>query len=192
MIRFALIGAVTAGALCSALVFAAWMIEPSEKKHSAFDVVALRFPAEWTVAPPVETPKDTEVGAQPAKSTVAQVEMSVDELLTALDAVDRSRAPVAPPQPPTSPDAVFNEGQIAAIKTRLNLTAEQEPHWPEVESALREVSWERKRGTRTKALDPTSVERLKDAAARFARMLNARQKSEVRMLANIVGLKIDL
>ena len=154
-------------------------------------MVATRFPAEWTVVPS-DTPKQEEIGAQPARATLSQVEMPIDQFLAALDAVDRQRAPLPQPPRPTSPDAVFNEGQIAAIKTRLNLTAEQEPYWPEIEAALRDVAWERKRGTRTRALDPASVERLKDASARFARLLNARQKTEVRLLANIVGLKIDL
>jgi hypothetical protein len=86
---------------------------------------------------------------------------------------------------------LFNDAQIAHIKQRLKLTREQEQNWPAVESALRAVVWRqgRERGTKTATLDPTSVERLKAAAAGLIAKLRDDQKRELQLLAHLVGLK---
>jgi len=41
------------------------------------------------------------------------------------------------------PGSVLNHAQIASIKKQLNLTPDQEPLWPAVETALRNVSSKR-------------------------------------------------
>src|SRR5712672_320211 len=61
--------------------------------------------------------------------------------------------------------AAFSDARIAALKTALRLTPEQEKNWPAVEQALRDISKERlarraARGTTGQPVDAT--ERLRD------------------------------
>lgn len=85
--------------------------------------------------------------------------------------------------------AMFNEAQIASIKARLKLSKQQEQYWPPVEAALRAVSWQR-HGKQKATLDLGSLQRLNEAARTMLTYLREDQKSEVKMLASIVGLKI--
>jgi hypothetical protein len=104
------------------------------------------------------------------------------------------KTPAAPRAAPNRPGALFNDAQIASIKSRLKLTPDQQRHWPAVETALRDISWrrtgpERKGpGTVPGTLDPGGVERLKSAAIPLIMTLREDQKSEVRKLAHLMGL----
>jgi zinc resistance-associated protein len=67
--------------------------------------------------------------------------------------------------------AAFTDARIAALKTALRLTPEQEKNWPAVEQALRDISKERlarraARGTTGQPVDAT--ERLRDRADALA------------------------
>jgi zinc resistance-associated protein len=67
--------------------------------------------------------------------------------------------------------AAFTDARIAALKTALRLTSEQEKNWPAVEQALRDISKERlarraARGTTGQPVDAT--ERLRDRADALA------------------------
>src|SRR6476620_4887529 len=67
--------------------------------------------------------------------------------------------------------AAFTDARIAALKTALRLTPEQEKNWPAVEQALRDISKERvarraARGTAGQPVDAT--ERLRDRADALA------------------------
>jgi zinc resistance-associated protein len=67
--------------------------------------------------------------------------------------------------------AAFTDARIAALKTALRLTPEQEKNWPAVEQALRDISKERlarraARGTAERTVDAT--ERLRDRADALA------------------------
>jgi hypothetical protein len=97
---------------------------------------------------------------------------------------------------------VLNEAQIASIKRRLKLTAEQERMWPAVEAALRKVVYTKHamepRGqasqpgvTPVAYIDPTSneVRQLKSAALPLLMRLNDDQKRELKMLAYVMGLE---
>jgi hypothetical protein len=125
-----------------------------------------------------------------------------------------------PPAPPTAaaklqtltaparhvssrPGSVLNYAQIASIKKRLNLTPDQEPLWPAVETALRNVSYVGKAreikvaslGNRTTGtgavtyIDTNSaeVQQLKSAALPLIIRLNDEQKREVK--SNVMGLE---
>jgi hypothetical protein len=100
--------------------------------------------------------------------------------------------------------SVFNYAQIASIKKRLNLTPDQEPLWPAVEMALRNVSYVSKAreikvaslGNGTGAgpmayIDTNSaeVQQLKSAALPLIMRLNDEQKREVKSMAYIMGLE---
>jgi hypothetical protein len=105
---------------------------------------------------------------------------------------------VKPPQPQVQKSyALLSDVQIAGIKERLKLSADQESYWPAVESALRAIA--RKIHATRKAdpnatgapIDPDAqeVQQLKSAAMPLLFQLREDQKREVRTLARIIGLE---
>ncbi len=95
---------------------------------------------------------------------------------------------------------MLDDAQIASIKERLHLTPDQEPMWPAVEAALRNIAFAKageahRRGAHAAkmqvgAVDPDSVEAqgLKSAAIPLIMSFSAEQKDEVRSLAHVMGL----
>lgn len=98
------------------------------------------------------------------------------------------------------PGFILNDAQIASIKERLHLTADQEEMWPAVEAALRNLAYSRAREARRHgtpanaqqlaAADPNSadVQDLKSAAIPLIMSFNSEQKDEVRNIAHVMGL----
>jgi hypothetical protein len=103
---------------------------------------------------------------------------------------------------------LFNEAQLASIKTRLKLSDYQEQYWPPVENALRAIGQAVARNntapkTTTTALgyasdsrlaaqiDPDSneVAQLKSAAFPLIMSMNDDQKQLVRNIAHVMGLE---
>jgi hypothetical protein len=124
--------------------------------------------------------------------------------------VPKFAAPLAspPPQQPAKPKlaakpapqksyALLSDVQIAGIKERLRLSADQESYWPAVENALRAVARKihaTRQGNSTATgvpIDPDAaeVQQLKSAAMPLLFQLREDQKSEVRSLARIIGLE---
>lgn len=153
--------------------------------------------------------------ATPDPATTATVDPSFASPLRQAFAAD---APLAMPEPtahapvviapvPAKPKvaskpqaqktyALLSDAQIAAIKTRLNLSSSQAYYWPSVEDALRAVA-RKLNATKqanpnggTPAIDPDSaeVQQLKSAAMPLLFQLRDDQKQEVRSLARIIGL----
>ena len=94
---------------------------------------------------------------------------------------------------------MLNDAQIASIKTRLHLTADQEQMWPAVEAALRNIAYTRSREARRRGApantqiasadaDGVDVRDLKSAAIPLIMSFNSEQKDEVRNLAHVMGL----
>jgi hypothetical protein len=94
---------------------------------------------------------------------------------------------------------MLNDAQIASIKTRLHLTADQEQMWPAVEAALRNIAYTRSREARRHGTtantqvasadaDGVDVRELKSAAVPLIMSFNSEQKDEVRNLAHVMGL----
>jgi hypothetical protein len=94
---------------------------------------------------------------------------------------------------------MLNDAQIASIKTRLHLTADQEQMWPAVEAALRNIAYTRSRDARRRGApantqvasadaDGVDVRDLKSAAIPLIMSFNSEQKDEVRNLAHVMGL----
>ena len=111
-------------------------------------------------------------------------------------------ANAAPRQVKGRSSNVLNDAQIASIKKRLNLTAEQEKMWPAVEAALRKIVYTKNAmdpqghaaqaaGARMAYIDPdsTEIQQLKSAALPLIMHLNDEQKREVKMLAYVMGLE---
>lgn len=90
--------------------------------------------------------------------------------------------------------SLLSDMQIAALKGRLQLTRAQEPYWPAVENALRDVA--RKVHARRSAepgasanLEAGDVEQIKAAAQPLLSKLREDQKREARALARVIGLE---
>ena len=170
---------------------------------SAAAVVAMRFPAGWqtagrvepaAAAPPTlayapETPRNNAARPAPEQSSGYQ-----------LASVDPAPMPKRIAKPKPKNPVLFNDAQLASIKARLKLTRDQEPYWPQVEQALRAISWKIAqqqdpkrpvRGSQASMIDPNSAEvaRLKSAAFPLIMSMRDDQKQEVRQLAHTMGLK---
>jgi hypothetical protein len=104
---------------------------------------------------------------------------------------------VAAKPAPQKSYALLSDAQIAGIKERLRLTADQEYYWPGIENALhgiaRKIHTARQHDPNATAaqLDPDSAEvaQLKSAAMPLLFQLREDQKDEVRKLARIIGLE---
>jgi hypothetical protein len=153
-----------------------------------------------------------EAGPAPAVQTAAQYVASAPMLVPGPQAAEprQIRQPSATPRlasaakppavhrTPERPGYLLDEAQIASIKTRLNLTPDQERMWPAVEAALRNVAYTRTQQARSQgyaaspsqlaSVDPESVEGLKSAATPLILSFNEEQKEEVRNLAHVMGL----
>src|SRR5262249_38035128 len=97
---------------------------------------------------------------------------------------------------------LFNDAQLASIKTRLKLSEYQEQYWPPVENALRAIGRSVARGTPPKTtalgyasesrlaaqIDPDSdeVQQLKSAAFPLIMSMNDDQKQQVRNIAHVM------
>jgi hypothetical protein len=95
------------------------------------------------------------------------------------------------------PSYILDDAQIASIKQRLHLTADQERMWLAVEAALRNMAYKRTqqaagraaaRNVQTAAVDPEAVEGLKSAAVPLIMSFSSEQKDEVRSLVHVMGL----
>jgi hypothetical protein len=133
-----------------------------------------------------------------ASSTSADIEMPK------IAAPEAPAMPVAPQKPQLAAKppvqksyALLSDAQIAGIKERLKLSADQESYWPAVESALRAVA---RKIHATRQADPKAtgapidpdaaeVQQLKSAAMPLLFQLREDQKREVRTLARLIGLE---
>jgi len=184
---------------------------------SAYDTVALRFPADlpdetgslgmgvlrvmdgpqfnlFDPNPLTATPSAAKSEPAPAPSRDAVPPPSAEIRMA-------SAVPVAAPKPAHArgrPNAVLNDAQIATIKKRLKLTPDQEQMWPAVEVALRNMSYSKKQPNGTSpaakqlaSIDPegTEVQNLKSAAFPLMMSFNNDQKREVRSIVQVIGLE---
>jgi hypothetical protein len=189
---------------------------PARAEPAPSAVIAMRFPSHWQQQaarastgdndPPAQT---LAYAAEPPRAEPEQpaaAPSSAPSTGLALASVDPNPTPapmpkrMAKPAPP-KPAVLFNDAQLASIKARLRLTRDQEAHWPQVESALRAISWKIATQQNAKGIvqskqqaamiDPNSPEvaRLKSAAFPLIMSMREDQKQEVRELAHTMGLK---
>lgn len=108
----------------------------------------------------------------------------------------------ATPHPRRESGVLFNEAQLASIKARLKLSDYQEQYWPAVAAALHALGERAAREPVRQAnayasegplsgIDPdgAEVQQLKSAAFPLIMSMNDEQKSQVRMLAHVMGLE---
>ena len=112
----------------------------------------------------------------------------------------KPQTPAAPARYVSSrPGSVLNYAQIASIKKRLNLTPDQEPFWPAVEMALRNISYSKTKEVKVASAgsgpmayvdtNSSEVQQLKYAAIPLIMRLNDDQKREVKSMAYVMGLE---
>ncbi len=181
MIRVALFGVVFLFAAAVAAAVSYWLAIPTQ---TPIETIVVRFPEGWENAPVVEYKKPEPLPPWPS----AVPDMSADDFEAAVTALERLRPQPRPPQPA---NAVLSDAQIASMKDRLRLTAEQEPYWHAVEESLRLLAWERRPGQRPR-LDTMSMARVQEAIGPFVATLSTRQRTEIQLLAHIAGLRLDL
>jgi hypothetical protein len=175
---------------------AARTAEPHQQMPAA--AIAMRFPGDWHGASSDNNPPQTMAyAAESARQAANGFQLA---------SVDPAAEPQPEPVPlpkrmvrPEKPKApvLFNDAQLASIKARLRLSRDQEQYWPQVEHALRAISWKvatqpKARGRQPLAtIDPNSPEvaRLKSAAFPLIMSMREDQKQEVRQLAHTMGLK---
>jgi len=101
---------------------------------------------------------------------------------------------VATKQPKPAITSVLSDSDIAALKRRLRLSADQEPYWPEIEAALRDVAHQineanrRAHATLPVDISTPEVDRLKSAAIPFLMQMRPDQKAEIVALAHLMGM----
>jgi hypothetical protein len=174
-----------------------------------------------TASVPVPAPQEVELAAT-STSWIEEPALFSPVLAYPVRVASAPAAAAPPPAPPTAaakpqtppaparhvssrPGSVLNYAQIASIKKRLNLTPDQEPLWPALETALRNVSYVGKAreikvaslGNGTTGAGPMTyidtnsaeVQQLKSAALPLIMRLNDEQKREVKSMAYIMGLE---
>jgi len=126
----------------------------------------------------------TPAGAATAAQPEASAEQEADRPVAAV------KPHLVPGRPATRPRTLFDDAQLARIKHRLHLSADQERMWPAVAVALRNIGREQK-GQATRGIDPNSeaVQDLKSAAIPLLMSFSDVQKDEVRHLARNMGLE---
>jgi hypothetical protein len=149
-------------------------------------------------------PALTTASAEPLRQAFASAAPADIEASKVPAPVATPSAPVALPKPkpvnkpaPQKTYALLSDAQIAGIKERLRLSADQEYYWPAVETALRAVA-RKIHATRQgdphatgAPIDPDAaeVQQLKSAAMPLLFQLREDQKQEVRTLARLIGLE---
>jgi len=169
-------------------------------------VVAMRFPPRWQQAvaaePSVPDSHAAMAFAAMPQPRTARTAAPAEAQGFQLASVDPAPAPMPKrvARPKQKNDVLFNDAQLASIKARLRLTRDQEQYWPQVEQALRAISWKIAtqqnakrpvRGSQAAMIDPNSPEvaRLKSAAFPLIMSMREDQKQEVRQLAHTMGLR---
>jgi hypothetical protein len=147
---------------------------------------------------------------QQAAAPAPSAQQVTVQMASAEDAAAATSQPAARPavikpvaaavrHPTERPGFVLNDAQIASIKARLRLTADQEEMWPAVEAALRNLAYMRAREAHRHGApanmqlasadsNSTDVQDLKSAAIPLIMSFNAEQKDEVRNIAHVMGL----
>jgi hypothetical protein len=190
----------------------------AEPELSAADVVALRFPYELEKTDPPTAPATDDTATSEPEETLALFDPNPTYPTAApSDAQEappatpsQAAVPDATPAPVTNgtpeltaaatrrnsarPGAVLSEGQIASIKRRLKLTAQQQQMWPAVEVALRSLSYPKKSDGMHKngsAIDKNSpeVQQLTSAAYPLVMSFSDDQKRELHDIAHVAGLE---
>ncbi|MBV1697273.1 MAG: hypothetical protein KGQ47_02885 [Hyphomicrobiales bacterium] len=183
-------------------------VSTAELKQSRLALASPQSMVPAVAAPTVESP-----AAAASPPPAAAIPPRITSAVKATPHLETKSAVVAPPriQPKARMSAaaaphranrsgfLLNDAQIASIKERLHLTADQVRMWPAVEAALRNIAYAKERYARrhstsaaaeVASIDPNAaeVQDLKSAAIPLIMSFSDEQKNEVRSLAHGMGL----
>jgi hypothetical protein len=209
-----LIGVGAGGAVCLGLGWAAGEFLHAKLSHpgkATAQAISSRFP-EARNQPATSRPAALLAGYMQAQAKQQQLALLTPAPAAQTGDTGAARATVAlqtapeaqetRPKPAVAaarrrPNALLDDGQIASIKKRLNLTPAQERLWPAVETELRKLSLApepQQKGAKSKPpatieLSSAELERLKSAATPLIMSFSPDQKDELRTMARITGLE---
>jgi hypothetical protein len=172
-------------------------------------------PQPVAVVPVAVVPVAVAPAVKPEPKVEAMAEIRPKTKPETKTAAPPSRAIAAATPPQHKPAAkkkgsgeLFNDAQLASIKTRLKLSGSQEQYWPPVENALRAIGHAvaRNKDTPPKTTtalgyasesrlaaqinpDSDEVQQLKSAAFPLIMSMNDDQKQQVRNIAHVMGLE---
>jgi hypothetical protein len=150
------------------------------------------LPVEWArnpviaAIPPIPDPTPQDAAPAPEPKSVKVIPTT------------REKAPEKPkhlPPPQAQNNGILDDGQIAGLRTRLQLSSDQLEYWPAVEAALRDVVQSQLRGRKAVHgkvnidVNSPEVQKLIYAAMPLLMRLREDQKGEVRKLARVIGLE---
>jgi hypothetical protein len=170
---------------------------PVSNKEGKTDRLALATFALASFEPPQTTVTSNEPLRQAfASSTSADIPAPL-AAAPHVSPLEPQKPKLATKPSPQKSYALLSDAQIAGIKERLKLSADQEAYWPAVESALRAVARkihatrQADPGATSAPIDPDAaeVQQLKSAAMPLLFQLREDQKREVRTLARLIGLE---
>jgi len=157
-------------------------------------------PLAATLAAPAPQPAAVEPAVTPEPKAEAKAETRPTKPETKTAAAPQQHKPARK----KDNGELFNDAQLASIKTRLKLTDYQQQYWPPVENALRAIGHAvaHNPAPRTTALgyanesrlaqidpDGPEVQQLKSAAFPLIMSMNDDQKQQVRNIAHVMGLE---
>jgi outer membrane biosynthesis protein TonB len=167
-------------------------------------MMAAPAPQPVAVAPAVKPEPKVEAKAETKPNTKPETKPETKTAAAPTRSIAAAPAQHKPAAKKKDSGELFNEAQLASIKTRLKLTEYQEQYWPPVENALRAIGHAVVRGTPPKTtalgyasetrlaqIDPDSdeVQQLKSAAFPLIMSMNDDQKQQVRNIAHVMGLE---
>jgi hypothetical protein len=178
---------------------------------SASQSVEQRFPEHWrepAASPPEQAFASTDAlwfqstPLYPIKAEAEAIPASVEDLTASVPNSARGTAELGP-KPLSSAsvkrrsNAVLSEAQLAGIKKRLNLTAEQQRYWPAVAAELRKMEYKKDpkaQGPHTASVDMSrvNVAGLRSAGLPMVMSFDDEQKRELKDLAHLLGIESAL
>jgi hypothetical protein len=178
---------------------------------SASQSVEIRFPEDWR-EPDASRQEQALASADaawfqpspfyPIKPEGEAILASVEDVTASVLSSGRGTAEPAPKSLATAAvkrrsNAVLSDAQLAGIKKRLNLTAEQERYWPSVAAELRKMEYKKDpkaQGTQTASVDMSrvNVAGLRSAGLPLLMSFNDAQKEELRGFAHLLGIESTL
>jgi hypothetical protein len=198
----------------TALMFSPRQSYPAETPASAATSMSLPSTVAPVLSARLEPEPQTKADVQRGTKSESKLEPKPEPKTEPKTAAVPTRAIAAvAPQPPHKPaprphkdsGELFNEAQLASIKTRLRLSEYQQQYWPPVENALRAIGHAVAHSTPPKTtalgyasesrlaqqIDPDSAEvaQLKSAAFPLIMSMNEDQKQQVRNIAHVMGLE---
>jgi hypothetical protein len=133
--------------------------------------------------------------SEPAPQAAAPAPEPKAAKVTPIAREKRPEKPKHLPPPHAQNNGILDDGQIAGLRTRLQLSSDQAEYWPAVEAALREVVQSQLRGRKAVRgkvnidINSPEVQKLIYAAMPLLMRLREDQKGEVRKLARVIGLE---